>query len=263
MHDEGQMIHDSAIIHPTADIGRGVTIGPFCVIGQNVSIGTGTIIGSHVVISRNTKIGDRNQIFHHAVLGESPQDKKFKGEKTFLEIGDDNVIREFCTFNLGTHQDAGVTKVGDRNWIMAYVHIAHDCEVGNDVVLANCVQLAGHVFVGNHSILGGFTGVHQFCRIGDHAFCGVGSVVVSDVPPFVMCMGNTVRPHGINVEGLKRRGFTSADIADIKKAYKTLYRSSNTLPDAVASLELQESGNPKLGLLVDFLKTRSGRGIIR
>ncbi len=257
------MIHSSAIIHPTAEIGEKVTIGPFCHIGENVSIGNKTTIGSHVVIARNTKLGERNQVFHHAVLGEIPQDKKYKGEKTLLEIGNDNVIREFCTFNLGTQQDAGITKVGDRNWIMAYVHIAHDCVVSNDVVLANCVQLAGHVRVGNYVILGGFTGVHQFCRIGDHAFCGVGSVVVSDVPPFVMCMGNTVKPHGINVEGLKRRGFTSADIADIKKAYKTLYRSSNTLPDAVTSLELQESSNSKLGLLVDFLKTRSGRGIIR
>ena len=257
------MIHSSAIIHPTAEIGEEVTIGPFCHIGEGVTIGNKTTIGSHVVIARNTKLGERNQVFHHAVLGEIPQDKKYKREKTFLEIGDDNVIREFCTFNLGTQQDAGITRVGDRNWIMAYVHIAHDCVVRDDVVLANCVQLAGHVRVGNHAILGGFTGIHQFCRIGDHAFCGVGSVVVSDVPPFVMCMGNTVKPHGINVEGLKRRGFTSADIADIKKAYKTLYRSSNTLPDAVTSLELQESDNPKLGVLVDFLKTRSGRGIIR
>ncbi len=214
------MIHSSAIIHPTAEIGEEVTIGPFCHIGEDVAIGNKTTIGSHVVIARNTKLGERNQVFHHAVLGEIPQDKKYKREKTFLEIGDDNVIREFCTFNLGTQQDAGITKVGDRNWIMAYVHIAHDCVVSNDVVLANCVQLAGHVRVGNYAILGGFTGIHQFCRVGDHAFCGVGSVVVSDVPPFVMCMGNTVKPHGINVEGLKRRGSPPRILPTLRKPIK-------------------------------------------
>jgi UDP-N-acetylglucosamine acyltransferase len=219
------MIHETAIVHGGANLASDVKIGPYSIVGEHVEIGAGTEIGAHAVIDGHTRIGSRNRIFHHVSLGEVPQDKKYSGEPTTLEIGDDNVIREFCTFNIGTVQDRGYTRLGDRNWVMAYVHMAHDTVVSNDVILANCTQLAGHVEVGDFAMLGGFTGVHQFCRVGAHAVTGVGSVVLADVPPFVTAMGNTAQPYGINSEGLKRRGFAAQTISGIRRAYKTLYRS--------------------------------------
>ncbi|HUU71110.1 MAG TPA: acyl-ACP--UDP-N-acetylglucosamine O-acyltransferase [Burkholderiales bacterium] len=257
------MIHETAIVHPAAKLADDVQIGPYSIVGEHVEIAEGTTLGAHVVISGHTSIGRRNRVFHHVSLGEEPQDKKYDGEPTRLEIGDDNVIREFCTFNVGTAQDLGYTRLGDRNWIMAYVHLAHDCVVGNDTILANCVQLAGHVEIRDFAILGGFTGVHQFCRVGAHAITGVGSVVLADVPPFVIAMGNTAVPHGINSEGLKRRGFSPGVIAEIRRAYKTLYRAGLKLEDARRVIAQQVERCPELGLLSGFLESTSQRSIIR
>ena len=212
------MIHETAIVHAGALLAKDVEVGPYAVIGEHVEIGQGSRIGSHAVIVGHTRIGRNNRIFHHATLGEAPQDKKYADEPTRLEIGDGNLIREFCTFNIGTVQDLGVTRMGDNNWIMAYVHVAHDCQVGNQTTLANCTQLAGHVVVGDHAVLGGFTGIHQYCRIGAHAMTGVGSVVLADVPPYVMAMGNTAEPHGFKSEGLSRRGFSAEAIGTIRRA---------------------------------------------
>ena len=257
------MIHQTAIVHPQARLAEDVQVGEYTVIGEHVEIGAGTTIGAHAVISGHTRIGCRNRIFHHVALGEIPQDKKYAGEPTRLEIGDDNVIRECCTFNIGTAQDLGYTRLGDRNWVMAYVHLAHDCVVGNDTVLANCVQLAGHVEIGDFAILGGFTGVHQFCRVGAHAITGVSSVVLADVPPFVTAMGNTAQPYGVNTEGLKRRGFSNNAIKEIRRAYKTLYRSGLKLEEARDAIAHQVQTCPELGLMSEFLATTSKRSIIR
>ena len=256
------MIHPTAIIHSGARLGAGVSVGPYSIIGEHVEIGDNTRIGPHVVISGHTRIGCDNRIFQFSSIGEIPQDKKYAGEPTRLEIGDRNTIREYCTLNLGTVQDAGVTRVGDDNWIMAYVHVAHDCQVGNHTIFANNATLAGHVHVGDWAILGGFTGVHQFCRVGAHSFCGVGTVLLQDLPPFVTVAGTPAKPHGINSEGLKRRGYSAAGIAAIKRAYRALYRSGLSLDEArqrVAEIATQES---EVALLSDFI-ARSGRGIIR
>jgi UDP-N-acetylglucosamine acyltransferase len=257
------MIHPTAIIEPGAKVFSNVEIGAYSVIGKNVSIGSGTRVGSHSLITGKTSIGKNNNIFHHVSLGEEPQDKKYAGEDTTLEIGDGNVIREFCSFNTGTVQDKAKTVVGDRNWIMAYVHIAHDCVVGDDSILANCTQLAGHVEIGDFAMLGGFSGIHQFCRVGAHALTGVGSVVLSDVPPYVTCSGDAAKPHGINAEGLKRRGFSKDAIKRIRDAYKVLYRVS--LPLNEARLEITRMANefPELSVLSEFLSSISGRSIIR
>ena len=257
------MIHETAIVHAGAKLGNDVQIGPYSVIGEHVEIAEGTVIGAHAVITGHTRIGARNRIFHHVSLGEIPQDKKYAGEPTRLEIGDDNVIREYCTFNIGTAQDLGYTRLGNRNWVMAYVHLAHDCEVGNDTILANCVQLAGHVEIGDFAILGGFTGVHQFCRVGAHAITGVGSVVLADVPPYVMAMGNTAQPHGLNTEGLKRRGFSAKAIKEMRNAYKSLYRSGLKLDEAREVIAHQAKDCPELEILAQFLATCSKRSIIR
>ncbi len=256
------MIHPTAIVHPGARLGKDVEVGPYSIIGEHAEIGTRTSIGAHTVISGHTRIGRGNRIFHHVSLGEIPQDKKYAGEPTRLEIGDDNVIREFCTFNTGTAQDLGCTRLGSGNWVMSYVHLAHDCVVGNHTVLANCTQLAGHVEIGDHAILGGFTGVHQFCRVGSHAITGVGSVVLADVPPFVTAMGNTAQPHGINTEGLRRRGFSSDTIARLRRAYKTLYKSGLTLDEAKQALAAQAAECSEVGLLLEFV-SKSSRSIIR
>lgn len=256
------MIHETAIVHPGAKIAGNVRIGPYSVIGEHVEIGEGTEIGTHAVITGHTRIGCRNRILHHVSLGEIPQDKKYAGEPTRLEIGDDNVIREFCTFNTGTAQDLGYTRLGDRNWLMAYVHLAHDCVVGNDTIFANCAQLAGHVEVGDFAILGGYTGVHQFCRVGAYSMTGVSSVVLADVPPFVMVMGNTAQPHGLNTEGLKRRGFSPDVIREIRKAYKTLYRSGLKLEEAREMIAEQAKACPQLAIFSDFLATTK-RSIVR
>ncbi|MBL8419449.1 MAG: acyl-ACP--UDP-N-acetylglucosamine O-acyltransferase [Dechloromonas sp.] len=256
------MIHPAAIVDSAARIGANVEIGPYSIIGPDVEIGDDTEIGPHVVIKGHTRIGRENRIFQFCSLGEMPQDKKYAGEPTRLEIGDRNTIREFCTFNLGTVQGGGVTSVGDDNWIMAYVHIAHDCHVANKTIFANGASLAGHVTVDDLVIFGGFTGVHQFCRIGAHVITAASSLVLQDVPPYLMVAGNTAQPYGIHVEGLKRRGFTSAAITELKRAYRTLYKSGLLLEEAKAKLAEQAKTQPDVQRMVDFLEA-SRRGIIR
>ncbi len=256
------MIHQTAIVHPDAKLADDVEVGAYSIIGEHVEIGAGTVIGPHVVIKGHTRIGQHNRIFQFCSLGEIPQDKKYAGEPTRLEIGDHNTIREFCTFNLGTAQDVGVTRVGNHNWIMAYVHLAHDCQVGNHTIFANNAQLAGHVEVGDYAILGGFTVVHQFVKIGAHIITGMGTILLQDVPPYVLASGNPCAPHGINAEGLKRRGFASPAIMTIKRAYKTLYKSGLNLDEAKAAIQAQSAEHAELQLLADFL-TASKRGIIR
>ncbi len=256
------MIDPHAIIDPAAKIGENVTIGAYSVIGANVSIGDGCVIGPHVVIKGPTDIGRENKIYQFASIGDDPQDKKYAGEPTKLVIGDRNVIREFCTFNRGTVQDTGETRVGNDNWIMAYVHLAHDCVVGNNTILANNVSLAGHVTVDDWAILGGFTLVHQFCSIGAHSFTAFGTHLAKDIPPYVMASGQPAKPHGLNTEGLKRRGFDAEARAAIKQAYKILYRSGNTLEQARVAIEKLAQDHAEVMLMHDFLK-RVGRGIIR
>lgn len=256
------MIHPTAIIHPGAQLGANVRVAPYAVIGEHVCIDDGTVIGAHAVVSGHTRIGRDNRIFQFCSLGEIPQDKKYAGEPTRLEIGDRNTIREFCTFNLGTAQDGGLTRIGDDNWVMAYVHLAHDCQVGNHTVFANNASLAGHVMVGDYAILGGFTGVHQFCKIGAHVMTGISSVVFKDIPPYLMAAGQPAAPHGINNEGLKRRGFLPPALAALKRAYKTLYRDGLTLNEAREQLALQAAGAPEIQVLLDFIN-QSERGIIR
>lgn len=256
------MIHQTAIVHPNAKLASDVEVGAYTLIGEHVEIGSGTVIGPHVVINGHTRIGKNNRIFQFCSLGEIPQDKKYAGEPTRLEIGDNNTIREFCTFNLGTAQDVGVTRIGDDNWIMAYVHIAHDCQVASHTIMANGATLAGHVHVGDWVIIGGLSGVHQFVRIGAHAMTGFQSRLAQDVPPYVTVAGNPVQAHGINSEGLKRRGFSSASITAIKNAYKTLYKSGLSFEEAKLALQTQAAVNPELQLLVEFL-AQSERGIVR
>jgi UDP-N-acetylglucosamine acyltransferase len=256
------MIHSTAIIDPKAELAPDVEVGPYSVIAADVRIGSGTIIGSHVVIQGPTTIGRNNRIYSFNSIGEAPQDKKYQGEPTTLEIGDGNTIREYCTLNRGTVQDAGVTRIGNDNWIMAYVHIAHDSRVCDHTIIANAVMLAGHVHVGDYAILGGGTLVHQFCRLGAHIIVGGGSRVRQDVPPYVMADGAEVKPHGLNLEGLKRRGFSPETIVHIKRAYRTLYKSSLTLEEAKLQLAEQRMTCAEVGLFLDFLET-STRGIIR
>jgi len=256
------MIHPTAIVHPAARLGAGVVVGPYSVIGADVEIGSGTQVGSHVVIEGRTRIGEDNDIHPFCSLGAAPQDKKYAGEATALEIGDRNTIREFCTFNRGTAQDAGVTRLGNDNWIMAYVHLAHDCQVGDNTVFANNAQLAGHVRIGDFAILGGYTGVHQFGCVGAHSITAVGTVLLQDLPPYVTAAGNTAKPYGINSEGLKRRGFSPDAIAAIKSAYRTLYRSGLTLEQAKRDLAMQARAHSEVGLFLEFFE-HSRRGIIR
>lgn len=256
------MIHPTAIVHPAARLGANVSIGPYSLIGEHVEIGDDCEIGAHVVITGHTRLGRGNRVYPFACLGEAPQDKKYGGEPTRLIIGDGNTIREFCTLNTGTVQDRGETRIGNDNWIMAYVHIAHDCVIGNHTIFANNATLAGHVQVDDYAILGGFTGVHQFCRIGAHVITGIASVVRQDIPPFVMAAGNPATPYGINSEGLRRHGFSRESISAIKRAYKTLYRSGLKLAEARQRIEAEVGQFPELKLLVDFLAV-PGRGIIR
>jgi UDP-N-acetylglucosamine acyltransferase len=256
------MIQPSAIIHPGARLGAKVSVGAYSIIGEHVEIGNDTWIGPHVVIEGHTRIGRNNRVFQFCSLGAVPQDKKYTNEATRLEIGDSNTIREFCTINCGTAQDAGVTRVGSDNWIMAYVHLAHDCQIGDHAIFANNAQLAGHVQVADHAILGGFTGVHQFVRIGAHSFTAIATVLVHDLPPYVMAAGNTAKPYGINVEGLRRRGFSTEVMAAIKRAYKTLYKSGLTLDQARAQLAEQASACVEIGVLTEFLQGCT-RGIVR
>ena len=255
-------IHPTAIIAPGAQIDASVEIGPYAVIGEHVSIGAGTRVGPHTVIEGHTTIGRQNQIFQFASLGAAPQDKKYAGEPTRLEIGDNNTIREFCTFNVGTVQDGGLTRLGNDNWVMAYVHIAHDCIVGDHCILANNATLAGHISIGDHVFLGGLTAVHQFCTIGAHAMTAGGSIVVQDIPPYVTAAGNHAHPAGINSEGLRRRGFDAEQISRIKRAYKQIYRQGLSLEDAKAAITEAAANAPELDLFVDFF-ARAKRGIIR
>ena len=255
-------IHSTAIIAPGAQLDTSVEIGPYAVIGEHVRIGAGTRVGPHTVIEGHTTIGRNNQIFQFASLGAAPQDKKYAGEPTRLEIGDDNTIREFCTFNLGTAQDGGLTRLGNDNWVMAYVHIAHDCFVGDHCILANNATLAGHIAIGDHVFLGGLTAVHQFCTIGAHAMTAGGSIVVQDIPPYVTAAGNHASPVGINSEGLRRRGFSAEQISQIKRAYKQIYRQGLSLEDAKAAITEAAANAPELDLFVDFF-ARAKRGIIR
>ena len=256
------MRHPTALIHPHAKLADNVEVGAYSIIGEHVEIGSATTIGPHVVIHGHTRIGKHNRIFQFSSLGEIPQDKKYAGEPTRLEIGDHNTIREFCTFNIGTVQEARVTRVGNHNWIMAYVHIAHDCQIGSHTIFANNAQLAGHVQVGDFAILGGFTGIHQFCKVGAHVMTGVGTVLTQDVPPYVTASGNPAAPYGINSEGLRRRGFTPETVLAIKRAYKTLYKSGLQLDEAKAAILEQAAGCPELNILVDFIGS-SQRGILR
>ncbi|MDP2432691.1 MAG: acyl-ACP--UDP-N-acetylglucosamine O-acyltransferase [Pseudomonadota bacterium] len=256
------MIHPTAIVHPDARLAADVSVGAYSIIGEHVEIGAGTQIGPHVVITGHTRIGEGNRVFQFCSLGEEPQDKKYAGEPTRLEIGDHNVIREFCTFNRGTAQDVGVTRLGDHNWIMAYVHIAHDCQVGNHTIFANNATLAGHVHIGDYVILGGFTGVHQFCRVGAHVITGIASVVRQDIPPFLTVAGNPLAPFGINSEGLKRRGFSPEALSALKRAYKTLYKSGLSLADAQVDIAAEAQTQPELAPLAEFLAS-AGRGIVR
>ena len=256
------MIHPTAIIHPNARIAADVEVGAYTLIGEHVEIESGSWIGPHTVITGHTRIGRQNKIFQFASIGEIPQDKKYAGEPTRLEIGERNVIREFCTLNCGTAQDVGVTKVGNDNWIMAYCHIAHDCQIGDHTIFANNASLAGHVHVGDYAILGGFTAVHQFCMIGAHSITAISTGVLKDVPPYIIAAGHEAQPYGINAEGLKRRGYSANAITHLRRAYKTLYKSALTLEEAKQALALQVTECPEISLLLDFLAL-SQRGIIR
>jgi UDP-N-acetylglucosamine acyltransferase len=256
------LIHPQAIIDPSARLASDVTVGPWTYIGPNVEIGAGTRIESHVVIKGPTKIGANNHIYQFASVGEDCQDLKYDGEPTELVIGDNNTIREGCTIHRGTVQDQGITRIGNHNLFMANVHVAHDCVVGSHIIIANNAALAGHVHVDDHTILGGFTAVHQFCRIGAHVMCGAGTVVLQDIPAYTLATGNAAKPHGINAEGLRRRGFSAESIRALKNAYKTVYRQNLSLSDAIDKLAVEASSEPALDALLRSLRN-STRGIIR
>lgn len=260
-------IHPTALVNPAAQLDSSVEVGAYSIIGPHVSIGSGTRVGPHVVIDGHTSIGSDNTFFQFSSIGAAPQDKKYAGEPTRLEIGHRNTIREFCTFNLGTAQDVGVTRLGNDNWMMAYVHLAHDCQVGNHTIFANNAALAGHVKVGDWAIMGGFSNVHQFCQIGAHAMVGMSTSLTQDVPPFVTLSGNPAAAHGINVEGLKRRGYSREQIAAIRNAYKIIYKAGLTLEEARAALRAEEAAAsadcvPAIALLRTFLDSTT-RGIVR
>jgi len=255
-------IHATAIVSASVRIADDVTIGPYSIVGDDVEIGSGSRIESHVVINGPTSIGENNRIHQFASIGDDPQDKKYRDEPTRLEIGNGNTIREYCTISRGTIQDQGVTSIGDDNWIMAYVHIAHDCRVGSHCIFANNATLAGHVHVGDWAIFAGFTGAHQFCRIGAHAFLGMYAGTSRDVPAYTMVGGQPPSPKGINSEGLKRRGFDSDQIRNIKNAYRIVYRRGLKLAEAVAQLELLVADQPELKIFIESLNA-SDRGILR
>lgn len=256
------MIHPGAIVDPGADLAPDVKVGPFSVIGPKVEIGQGTTIGSHVVLEGPTRIGRNNRIHSFASLGGAPQDMKYKGESSRLEIGDDNVIREYCTFNRGTEPGGMLTRIGDRNWIMAYVHIAHDCRLGNGIVMANAASLAGHVEVEDEAILGGFSTVRQFCRIGTGSFLAMSSCALKDVPPFITAAGNPASPYGLNSEGLKRRGISAEVMQSLKSAYHTVYRQGLSVEDAISKLEGIAAEIPQVERFCAFVR-QSKRGIVR
>ncbi len=260
------MIHATAVVDPGAQLDSTVSVGPYAVIGPGVRMGARCQVGAHVVLDGPSTFGEDNVIHPFARLGGAPQDKKYADEPTELIVGNGNGIRESCTFNRGTSQDRGVTTVGDNNWIMAYVHIAHDCDLGNETVLANNVTLAGHVSVGDYAILGGFTKVHQFCRLGAYSFCAMDTGLSRDVPPYVMVQGHLGEPRGLNLEGLKRRGFSSAARTAVKRAYRSLYRSELKLEDALDALREQREESDEVRRVIEPLVAfieASERGIIR
>ncbi len=256
------MIHSTAIIDPSAELADDVSVGPYSIVGPGVQIGAGTILGSHVVLKGPTRIGKNNRIFQFASVGEDTQDMKYRGEPTRLDIGDRNIIREFCTLHRGTAQDKSLTKVGDDNLFMAYSHVAHDCIVGNHVIMANAASIAGHVLVEDYAILGGFSLVHQFCKIGKHSFSAMGSVISRDIPPYVLVGGQPTKPHGINAVGLERKGFSQDAIRQVKKAYKIVFKSGLKLEDAIGALEEMAEETPEIHCLVNFLK-QTQRSILR
>ncbi len=259
---QAQLIHPTAIVADAASIADDVEVGPYSIIAENVEIGRGCKVDSHVVINGPTQIGNDNHIYQFASIGDDPQDKKYGHEDTRLEIGDRNTIREYCTISRGTVQDEGVTRLGDDNWIMAYVHIAHDCQIGNKTIMANNATLGGHVHVGDWAIFGGFAGVHQFVHVGAHSFLGIHTGVSQDVPAYVMVNGLPAAPAGINSEGLKRRDFSKDQIRNIKNAYRIVYRKSLKLSEAIAQIEGLVADQPELGIFLESLKT-SGRGVVR
>ncbi len=263
------LIHASAVVDSKAELASDVMVGPYSVIGPNVKIGAGTKIGSHSVIEGHTTIGKENTFAHFAAIGGAPQDMKYRGEPTQLIIGDRNTVREFTTIHTGTTQDEGITRLGNDNWIMAYVHIAHDCQIGSNTIFASNAQIAGHVRVDDWAIMGGMSGVHQFVRVGQHAMLGGASALVQDVPPFVMAAGDKASPHGINVEGLKRRGFSNETITALRQAYKVLYKDSLSFEEAKVEIQKMAAASgsdlataSKLQEFHDFIAA-STRGIIR
>ncbi|MEJ2139592.1 MAG: acyl-ACP--UDP-N-acetylglucosamine O-acyltransferase [Gammaproteobacteria bacterium] len=256
------MIHATAIVSPEASLDATVTVGPYTIIEKGVRVGAGTVIGPHCVLKGRTTVGENNQIFQFCSIGEAPQDKKYAGEDTSLEIGDGNTIREYCTLNRGTAQDKGVTRLGNNNWLMAYVHIAHDCIVGDETIFANNVTLAGHVTVDDYVIWGGFSGAHQFVRVGAHAFIANNAAITRDVPPYLMASGRPASPRGINIEGLKRRGFDSVQTRNIKNAFRLLYRSGLRLEEAREKIAELAQQQPELTIFATFLEP-SERSILR
>ena len=256
------MIDPRAVVAPEARIHEDVHIGPFSVIGADVEIGRGCRIEAHVVIKGPTVLGADNRVHQFASIGDDPQDKKYRGERTQLVIGDRNTIREACTINRGTVQDQGVTRIGNDNWIMAYCHVAHDCVVGDNTIFANNASIAGHVHVGDYAILGGFTAVHQFCRIGAHALTSMFTYVTKDIPAYVTVSGRPAEPRSVNAEGLKRRGFSPEQIRNIRDAYRTVYREGLKLDDAVAALEEQLTGRPELEAFLQSMRSGT-RGLVR
>ena len=248
-------IHSTAIVDPKAELDSSVEVGPYSIIGPGVKIGAGTRVGPHVVINGHTTIGRDNVFYQFSSIGGAPQDKKYAGEPTQLEIGDRNTIREFCTFNTGTSQDVGVTRLGNDNWIMAYVHLAHDCQVGSNTIFANNTTLAGHVHIGDWVILGGATLIHQFCKVGAHAMTAFGTGLSQDLMPFVMASGKPAETHGINAEGLRRRGFSAQQISDIRNAYKTVFRSGLSLEQAKAELATAEANSTESSVHLNMMRT--------
>jgi UDP-N-acetylglucosamine acyltransferase len=255
-------LHPTAVVEEGARLAADVVVGAFAVVGPDVEIGAGTSIGPHAVVTGRTRIGARNRIFQFASIGDVPQDRKYGGEPTRTVLGDDNVVREYVSIHAGTAQDRGETTIGDGNWFLAYTHIAHDCVVGHHTTFSNNAQLAGHVHVGDYATMGGFTGVHQFCRIGAHAMIAAGAIVLQDVPPYVTVAGYPAKPAGTNNEGLRRRGFAAADIASVRRAYRTLYREGLPLAEAKSALAAAAADAPVLAPLVAFLDA-PGRGIVR
>jgi UDP-N-acetylglucosamine acyltransferase len=256
------LIHPTAIIDPTAELAEDVSIGPYSIVGPGVQIDAGTVVGSHVVIKGPTFIGKDNRIFQFSSVGEDTQDMKYRGEPTRLEVGDRNIIREYCTIHRGTVQDKSITQVGSDNLLMAYTHVAHDCVVGDHVIMANAASIAGHVQVESHAILGGFTLVHQFCKIGQYSFSAMGSILSRDIPPYVLVGGQPTKPHGINAVGLERQGFSQDAIRQIKKAYKIVYKSGLKLEASIEALEEMAEETPEVDCMVTFLK-QTQRSILR